>query len=333
MRVIRARNVHSALPAGLALLAEIGVPTPSRAGNCITAPCPVTTVYERPCERVLFWAERDANPFFHMMEALWMMAGRNDLAFVQQFVRRFAAFSDDGRTLGGAYGHRWRQHWGFDQIKRVVELMRREPNTRRAVVTMFDPARDLRADEASRDICCNLSVMFRNNFGLRDEPNRLDMTVTCRSNDIIWGAYGANAVHFSVLQEYVAAHLGLAVGNYYQVSNNWHAYEDVYNKTYRGDLRKTWPVSPYASGEVAPYPMIQDPATWDRDLLLFLEDPHSYGYTNKWFAVCAKPMWFSHMAYRARNYANALEITEQIAATDWRRATREWLLRRQDRAA
>lgn len=342
MRVIEARNVHAALPLGLNLLSEIGIPMPSRAGNVITSPVPVTTVYQRPTERVLFYPERDANPFFHMFEGLWMLAGRNDLKFLTDFVKRFEQFSNDGVTVSGAYGYRWRRHWRegvvapgghaeaqpIDQIERVVKLLTDQPFSRRGVLTMFDPVEDLRTDESNKDVCCNLSVMFMVGYGRRDEPNRLHMTVPCRSNDIIWGAYGANAVHFSMLQEYMAARLGLAVGNYYQVSNNFHAYEDIFNKTRRGVLAADPGVNPYEAGEVTSYPMAQNPKTWDRDLALFFEDPTSNGFDNPFFAQVVKPLWWSHSAAKKHQYVNALEIIEQCQASDWRRAGEEWLQRR-----
>lgn len=329
MKVIRARNVHSALPLGLAYLSEVGVPMSSRAGNVIAAPGPVTTIYEHPCERVLFWPEREASPWLHFFESLWMLAGRNDLAFLTKFVKRFAEFSDDGKTLAGAYGARWRSHFGFDQIERIVALLEREPFSRRAVITMFDPRADLKTDETSLDIPCNTQLYFRVMYGCRDEPNRLDMMTTARSHDAIWGAMGANAVHFSYLQEYVAARLGLVVGTFTQVSWNYHAYEKVFAKTYRGDLAQPFhDKCPYGRGEVTTYPLVADAAAWDRDLALFLEAPEAYGFVNPFFSVVAKPMWWAHVAYKRGDLAGALEIIWQCAATDWRRVCIEWLERR-----
>lgn len=333
MRVLRVRNVNEALLRGLDLLSEVGATRRSRAGACVTAPCPVTTVYERPTERVLLWPERDANPFFHLFEALYFLAGRNDAAHLNLFIRDYTRrFSDDGTTLHGSYGHRWRRHWGRDQIADLVALLRANPETRRAVLAMWDPAADLRTEETGRDIPCNTTVMFRARMGRRDEPNRLDMTVTCRSNDIVWGAYGANAVHFSILQEYVAARVGLLPGIYYQVSNDYHAYEDVLAKISRGALarpdRLRSPPDPYAAGEVAPCPLVENPETWDRDLALFHEAPDAVGFDNAFFRQVAKPLWYAHAAYRKRDVKAALEITEQCVATDWRRAAREWLERR-----
>ncbi len=341
MHIIRVRNVHAALPLGLAHLHSVGIPMPSRAGNVIVAPGPVTTVYECPTERVLFWPERDANPFFHFFECLWMMAARNDAAFLTQFVKRMKDFSDDGVTLQGAYGHRWRRHWTIgapsgrveyvDQIKRVIALLKAQPHSRRAIITMFDPVVDLRTDEGSKDIPCNLTINFGVSYGKRDEPNRLNMMTVARSHDAIWGAMGANAVHFSFLQEYIAAHLGLAVGTFTQISFNYHAYEDVFKKTYRGALvAGAAPTpNPYEAGTVAPYPIVTNPGAWDMDLALFLEDPKAYGFTNSFFSSVAKPMWFSHLAYKRKDIPAALEIIERCKAQDWRVACREWLERRQ----
>ena len=349
MHVIRCRNVQDALPLGLAHLAAVGVPMPSRAGEVIAAPGPVTTVYERPNERVVFWPERDANPPFHAMEAAWMLNGRRDLAFLTQFVKRFSEYSDDGHTLAGAYGYRWKKHFHegkstpagvypvpIDQIERVIALLKAEPFSRRAVITMFDPVEDLRTDEASKDIPCNLTICLRVIYGRKDEPNQLHMTTLARSHDIIFGAYGANAVHFSVLLEYLAARLGLAVGTYTQISNNYHAYRDVYLKTARGALDPALSPpapgeNPYITGEVSPYPMVKNPDTWDRDLALFMEAPHAYGFDNPWFSAVAKPIWFCNKAVRQRKFDEALEIIEQCKATDWKKATKEWIHRKQIR--
>jgi len=91
--------------------------------------------------------------------------------------------------------------------------------------------------DETRDNCCNLSVVFEIEeipaYCLADReegPSRtmrvLNMTVFNRSNDMVYGALGANVVHFSVLQEYMAACIGVEVGTYYQVSSNMHVYLD-----------------------------------------------------------------------------------------------------------
>lgn len=341
MHLIRARNVHRVLPLGLRHLDAAGCPMPSRAGDVIVAPGPVTTVYERPRERVLFWPERDANPFLHFFDGLHLLAGRNDVALLSRFAKRMALYSDDGMTLHGAYGHRLRHHFSTaehhsaDQIAVAIDLLRHDPFSRRVVLTMWDAEEDLGRNGA--DLPCNTQVYVNTSYGERDRPNRLNILVCNRSNDIIWGAYGANAVQFSMLQEYIAAHLGLDIGNYYQMSMNYHAYTDIYTKTRVGNLRlwnPTWNEDPYSRGEVAPYQMVADPNTWNTELARFLEEAEAdrlslAGWANPFFPYVAAPLWLAHAAYKARDYTPALALAQSCAATDWARAVREWLERRQ----
>ena len=104
--LITVPNVNSALPEAVWWLRTAGVEFPSRNGPVIVAPGPVITTYTAPWQRVLFSKIRDANPFFHFFEALWMLAGRQDVKFLEQFTPRIREYSDNGSTLNGAYGYR-----------------------------------------------------------------------------------------------------------------------------------------------------------------------------------------------------------------------------------
>src|SRR5690606_9539658 len=124
VRIIEARNVNVAYARVLnsALGALFGenndwIRRSSRNGPVLEHRGPVATVYEKPRERVMLNATRDANPFFHLMEALWMLAGRRDVAWINQFNSNIANYSDDGVVFHGAYGHRWRHYFGKDQIQ------------------------------------------------------------------------------------------------------------------------------------------------------------------------------------------------------------------------
>jgi hypothetical protein len=241
MHVIRARNVNDAYQQGILLLAERKLwdsdQRESRAGNVVELDEPVTTVYRKPLERVLWDAKRDCNPFFHLYEAIWMLAGRNDVESLARFNKKMSDFSDDSEHFHGAYGFRWRHWFGFDQLHEVVEQLKESRGTRRAILTMWSPNGDMiQADGgagggSSLDLPCNMIVKFCARNGV------LNMMVYNRSNDMIWGAYGANAVHFAFLQEYVAVRVGLPVGRYWQISGNYHAYTDVWGQKVRGDLR------------------------------------------------------------------------------------------------
>ena len=123
MKVINCRNVNDGFIKGMDLLGRYREDVkPSRAGNVIEVPEPVATVYENSRERVLFEDVRKANPFFHLMESLWMLGGANDLEYVKVYNKRMEEYSDDGITLQGAYGFRWREHFGGDKLSTIIEL-------------------------------------------------------------------------------------------------------------------------------------------------------------------------------------------------------------------
>lgn len=333
MFVIDVRNVQTALPVGLSMLLTHGVERGSRNGPVVVFPGPATTIYRQPTERVILWEERDANPFFHLMESLWMLAGRRDVKFVAHYVKRMETFSDDGVTLHGAYGWRWCNHFGMDQLQTIISALRDNPEDRRCVLGMWDPAVDL--GRPGRDVPCNTQAYFS-----VSHEGRLDMTVLNRSNDLVWGAYGANAVHFSILQEFVASSLGRQVGTYYQVSNNLHSYLDTLGK-----VRDLAPLGelpthtferdydPYTTGRIKPFPLMStSPAEWDMDLDLFMGEGPVTGFRDPFFRQVVTPMYHAHEAWRKRadpdRFAKATEILAQCRAEDWRLAALEWVTRR-----
>lgn len=338
MYTIMARNVNDAYPKGIDLLQQYGIRRGSRAGEVLELSRPCTTYYQCPQERVLFDVGRDANPFFHFFEALWMLAGRGDVYFVEQFNPRMREYSDDGQTIHGAYGPRWRAWFGIDQLDKLVDLFRIDPDTRRAYLGMWDVASDL--DMNHKDLPCNVGVKFEQRDG------KLNMVVFNRSNDIIWGAYGANVVHLSMLQEYLAARCGFQLGWYEQVSGNYHAYTEVWNRLRLDDVHidPLEPMTlrgrdPYALNEVQPYAMVVAPQHWDAELAIFLSKPGREGaYLNPFFDHVARPMWKAFRAweqYRKTDMAEA-KITAHVEldaclATDWARACGSWIDRRKSR--
>lgn len=322
MITIDVRNVNNALLLGYNMLREIGHRRESRNGPVYILDGPVTTLYNRPKERVLFWPERDANPYFHFMEGLWMIGGRNDVDFVSQFVKNMINFSDDGVTFHGAYGHRWRHHFGGDQLHLIADLLRADRNDRRIVLQMWDPRADL--GQQGKDFPCNLEILFRISV-----HGNLDMTVFNRSNDVIWGAYGANAVHMSMLQEFMAAWIGVPMGRYWQISNNFHGYDEIMTKHVALAARPIDELCPYQRGLVEPYQMVDtDINTWQQDLGIFLDEGPIVGFKSKFFRKVVTPIFNSWQAYKADDKDAAMEIIKQCAASDWRAACEDWLIRR-----
>lgn len=340
LNTIDARNVHQAIPEGCRQVQERGTVRGSRNGPVMQLPGPLVTTYRRPCERVEFHEERDANPFFHLMESLWMLAGRNDVEFVSRYSAQIGRYSDDGTTINGAYGHRWRSWFGLDQLNRIAVALRANNQDRRQVLAMWDGARDL-ANVSSKDVPCNTTAYLQvNPAGL------LDLMVCNRSNDLIWGAYGANAVHFSVLLEYMAMLVGVPVGSYYQVSMNTHVYQHHWElmkvlaaKAEETPATRVVGVCPYSTDEAQPYPLISVDTPfgqWDAELHAFLRGAVT-SVEDPFFRRIALPMsaaWdeFKDKQNPDRHQAALATLTLMPVGNDWRLACERWITRRMEKA-
>lgn len=257
--MITCTNVNNALPQGISMLKHFGRRARPRGMEVLEMDMPIITKYLRPDQCVLIDDTRLCNPFFHLIEALWILNGRSNVSTLEFYNSKIGLYSDDGDTFHGAYGRRLRggaydTGLGFeddDQLRGVIEKLKKDSMSRQAVALIW---RTYDLFESSVDIPCNDILMFT----LRE--NVLDMTVVCRSNDIIWGAYGANAVQFSFILQYVAAGLGARVGYMYQMSNNYHAYmEDASAGLWKKLSTDKWLSDghdPYVHMGVRPFPLI-----------------------------------------------------------------------------
>lgn len=337
MIVLKVRNVHQALPMALDLLNEEGQESNSRNGRVLRLFEPVTTVYLKPQERVIFWPQRDANPFLHLYEAMWMLAGRKDVRPLMAFTKHFQNYSDDGVTLHDAYGYRWRHWFHRDQLDIVVKMLTENPNDRRCVIQMWDACSDL--DRNGLAVPCNLTATVQlNRYGA------LNLVVFNRSNDIVWGCYGANAVHFSFLQEYLAHRIGVPMGTYTQVSVNWHGYLTTLAPLKTLPKVSVWDrntslMDPYQRGEVFSEPMNSpDLGRFLDNLMLdcdsgFQRDwlPHYRWERMIYRMLRAHHVWKN--STEPERHSKAMEELDDLAVDprcDWIVAAKEWLERRHE---
>lgn len=287
----------------------------SRNGEVFSIPDPVIFGLSNPRNRVITDPIRDANPFFHVMEFVWMMAGSNDIKWIAQFNRRMMDFSDDGYTQHAAYGHRWRGYFGYDQIKKAIRLLKHNVHDRRVVVQMWDPETDL--GHKGKDVPCNTQLMFRVLDG------KLNMTVTNRSNDLIWGAMGSNVVHFTMLQELISQATDIPLGKYYVVSNNLHIYKNVPKFDYYwGGLYVSDNIY-YREGELTYIPLLQP----DENYGQFVTDCENLvegDYTSFKTFWMKEVGWRIYQAWWTRDDAHL----DSILSPDWRTACVEWVSRR-----
>lgn len=213
-----------------------------RGNVCFELPEPVIFKITNPLAREITIPERGWLKVLAYAESLWIASGRNDIAYIAHYLPRMKDFSDDGNTMRGGYGPRYRDYNGnvedyskealnvrqkgsVDQLRYVIECFRQDVETRRAVISFGDPMKDdFNGDgqlKESKDIPCTRELHFIK----QADSNKLDLIVRMRSNDLIWGASAVNIFNYTFMQEYVSSILGLDIGNYYHIADNLHYYE------------------------------------------------------------------------------------------------------------
>jgi thymidylate synthase len=168
--------------------------------------------------RIITSATRPFNLFVAVGRWAWFLAGSSLLREIEFYDPHAARFSDDGVVVPGscdgarliAAGH------GVNQIQRVVDLLRKDANTRRAAVTIY-AADDVGRESA--DVPCTMGLIFN----LRDGV--LHTTVLMRANNALT-VLPYDVFQFSMFAEFVAAQLGARTGPYHHFAASMHAYDD-----------------------------------------------------------------------------------------------------------
>lgn len=249
-----------------------------------------------------------------------MLAGSNDAKWLSQFNKRMLDYADDG-YLRGAYGWRWANP--TDQIAQVIDQLRENPEIRQSVLSMWDPVYDGPQARTS-DRPCNTHIYFR------VVAEKLNMTVLNRSNDLVWGMFGANVVHMTYLHELISLATGIPQGQYQVFTNNLHVYpemprfEEIYASTGEHD---------YYEHTVKPFPLLIHGEGWldlREDCKLLLSSPNlDYEdiilFETDWMQNVAFPMYLAYLDKPVRDH-----YISKIHASDWRLACEQWVERRKN---
>lgn len=228
------------------------------AGNeCIEFPgCTLIRIVD-PTDRYIRIHERKWNKTLGWIESLWLARGENHLEMPAAYVKNLVNFSDDGETMRAGYGPRIRDYGNHfamydglngevysnqyvskrgveiepmaetvDQLRFVIKKFEEDLGTREAVITIHDPVADdftWKGGEQvilpTKDTPCTRSIHFMVVNG------KMNCYVDIRSNDLIWGFSAVNVFNFTLMQEYVAAIVGVPVGEYFHKADNLHIYE------------------------------------------------------------------------------------------------------------
>jgi thymidylate synthase len=200
-------------------------------------------IVDNPWATLPMGVGRGIVPGIGVVEALQLLGGVSTPETVIAVGPQFANYAEDSGLFHGAYGPRTR-----GQYAEVVRKLRQDPDSRQAVVTIWDPKLDNLPEK--RDYPCTVLHQFR----IRD--GRLNMSVYMRSNDV-WLGLGYDGWQFTRVQIALASVLGVEVGTYAHHVGSLHLYEQHYDAAQR--LR-------YYDDDDNPYPSRQPAITgksWD----------------------------------------------------------------------
>lgn len=196
--------------------------------------------------------ETRGKAFSALGELCWYLAGTADADFISYYIPPYRDVADDGVIYGG-YGLRLFNWDGLNQVKSLTEMLRRKPDSRRAVVQLFDRA-DLAAGKHDVPCTCTLQFLVR--------ENKLQLLTNMRSNDVHWGL-PHDVFCFTSLQEIMARSLGVELGSYKHIVGSLHLYTKDTGPAKRF-LREGW----QSTAPVMPEMPEGDPWTSIRRLLV-----------------------------------------------------------------
>lgn len=244
--MLKFENLNKALIGLSRLLIKEGVKRHTRGFDCIEINEPLLICIENPLDRYINIPERRWGKTLPFIESLWIASGVNSIEMVSDYTSNLLNFSDDGQFMRAGYGPRIRAFSGIgsdykvdspntrgvvsgltvtvDQLKFVIDMLKKDINSRQALITIHDPAKDTFDGsgnlKVTKDMPCCRTLQFMVVDG------KLNCTLTIRSNDVIWGFSAVNVFNFTWMQEYIANIIGVPVGKYYHFVNNLHYYSD-----------------------------------------------------------------------------------------------------------
>lgn len=152
-------------------------------------------------------------------ELLWFLRGDTNVRYLQEHgVRIWNEWADENGELGPVYGHQWRSWPDYkggtiDQIKNVVDMIKHNPDSRRMLVTAWNPAE---VEDMALPPC---HCLFQ--FYVAD--GRLSLQLYQRSADSFLGV-PFNIASYALLLQIIAQVTGLEAGEFIHTTGDTHLY-------------------------------------------------------------------------------------------------------------
>jgi len=154
-------------------------------------------------------------------ELLWFLRGDTNIHYLQEHgVRIWNEWADEHGDLGPVYGHQWRSWPDYkggtiDQIANVLDQIKHNPNSRRMLVTAWNPAE---VEEMALPPC---HCLFQ--FYVAD--GRLSLQLYQRSADTFLGV-PFNIASYALLLQMMAQVTGLEAGEFIHTTGDTHLYNN-----------------------------------------------------------------------------------------------------------
>ena len=152
-------------------------------------------------------------------ELLWFLKGDTNIKYLKEHgVRIWDEWADEDGNLGPVYGHQWRSWPDYnggtiDQIQNVINLIKHHPDSRRMMVTAWNPAE---IEQMALPPC---HCLFQ--FYVAD--GRLSLQLYQRSADTFLGV-PFNIASYALLLQMMAQVTGLKVGEFIHTTGDTHLY-------------------------------------------------------------------------------------------------------------
>lgn len=158
-------------------------------------------------------------------ELLWFLRGESNVRWLQEKgVTIWNEWADENGELGPVYGVQWRS-WPtpdgghIDQIAKVVDMIRKNPDSRRLMVTAWNPAE---VDQMALPPCHSL-------FQFYVSEGRLSCQLYQRSADLFLGV-PFNIASYALLTLMVAQVTGLQPGDFVHTLGDYHIYSNHFEQ-------------------------------------------------------------------------------------------------------
>ena len=213
-------------------------------------------------------------------ELLWFIKGDTNINYLQENgVRIWNEWANESGDLGPVYGHQWR-NWNsdeIDQLKEVIETLKENPNSRRMLISAWNPSVLPDTSKSFSENIANGKVALppcHAFFQFYVADNKLSCQLYQRSADIFLGV-PFNIASYALFMMMVAQVCGFEAGEFIHTFGDAHIYN---NHIEQLELQLSREIRPLPTMKINPkVKSIEDFTFEDFELINYNPHPHIKG--------------------------------------------------------